>query len=203
FLYRVLSQFLEKTRFPLAQMTKQEVIASAKNHKLLSADRTESQDFIPNEYFDILFADKPSVTGDVLEFGTGKKIGKHRGIEHYTVGQRKGLGIAMNRPVYVQSIDAKKNIVVLGTNDDLLQKSILIKDCVWAGNYAPSIPFKAFVKIRFASKPTFALISPLYDKTGFPYSYKIDFDENVRAVAPGQSAVVYCDGLLLGGGIIQ
>jgi tRNA-specific 2-thiouridylase len=210
FLYRVPSTVLEKVRFPLSEMTKTEVVAIAKAHNLISADRTESQDFIPAEYLDVLFSDKPSLPGDIVEFGTGKKLGEHRGIEHYTIGQRKGLGIAMNHAVYVQALDAKKNLVVLGENDDLLQDSITIENCVWAGNYAPQKPFTAFVKIRFASNPTQALITPVFadsdsskDKTRSSTVYSIQFSNAVRAVAPGQSAVIYLDSLILGGGIIQ
>ncbi|OJF76532.1 MAG: tRNA 2-thiouridine(34) synthase MnmA [Treponema sp. CETP13] len=201
FLYRVPSKIFEKVRFPLSAMKKTEVVAMAKAHNLVSADRTESQDFIPSEYLDVLFSDKPSVPGDIVEFGTGKKLGEHRGIEHYTIGQRKGLGIAMNHPVYVQALDAEKNQVVLGENDDLLQDSITIADCVWAGNYVPQKPFKAYVKIRFASKPAMAVITPIC--LGEDASYTIQFEKPVRAVAPGQSAVIYMDSMILGGGIIQ
>jgi len=212
FLYRVPSSVLEKVRFPLSAMKKTEVIANARAHNLISADRTESQDFIPDEYLDVLFSDKPSVPGDIVEFGTGKKLGEHRGIEHYTIGQRKGLGVAMNHPVYVQALDAKKNQVVLAEAKDLLQNSIKIGDCVWAGNYAPQKPFTAFVKIRYASKFAEAVITPVLNKndsintntdSALSSLYSIQFTNPVSAVAPGQSAVIYLDSMIIGGGIIQ
>ena len=118
FLYRLPSETLEKVRFPLAVMKKSEVFELAHKAGLEAANREESQDFIGEEYFDILFADKPSVPGDIIDLD-GHVLGKHRGIEHYTVGQRRGLGVAVNYPVYVHSIDAKNNVVVLAPNEAL------------------------------------------------------------------------------------
>ena len=106
FVYRVPSSVLEKVRFPLALMKKSEVFELAKKAGLAAAERAESQDFISAEYFDLLFADKPSVPGDIIDLD-GHVLGRHKGIEHYTIGQRRGLGVAVSYPVYVHSIDAK------------------------------------------------------------------------------------------------
>lgn len=196
FLYRIPSSTLQKVRFPLATIKKAEVKQLAQQAGLEAAKREESQDFIGEEYFDILFADKPSIPGDIIDLD-GHVIGKHRGIEHYTVGQRRGLGVALSYPVYVHSIDAKNNVVVLAPNEALNSSSLIADDFVWAGGVQPDKAFDAMVKIRLASKPAAAHVEPLTSS-----SCKITFAEPQRAVAPGQSAVVYKDGVILGGGVI-
>ena len=206
FLYRVSSETLEKVRFPLAAMKKAEVIALAKEAGLEAANREESQDFVGEEYFDILFADKPSVPGDIIDLD-GHVLGQHRGIEHYTVGQRRGLGVAVNYPVYVHSIDAKNNVVVLAPNEALNSNALIADDFVWPGNLEPTEAFDAMVKIRLASKPAAARIERYIpseaDKTEYRgQPWKITFAEPQRAVAPGQSAVLYIDGVIAGGGVI-
>ena len=206
FLYRVPSETLEKVRFPLATMKKADVIKLAQEAGLDAANREESQDFIGEEYFDLIFADKPSVPGDIIDLD-GHVIGRHRGIEHYTVGQRRGLGVALSYPVYVHSIDAKNNLVVLAPNEALNSKSLIADDFAWAGGAEPDEAFEAMVKIRLASKPAPAKIekyvqdkSDVNEYKGQPW--KITFVEPQRAVAPGQSAVLYKDGVILGGGVI-
>lgn len=228
FLYRLSSETLERVRFPLANLTKAEVFELAKKANLASAARKESQDFIGQEYFDLLFSDKKSIEGDIIDLD-GHVLGRHRGIEHYTIGQRRGLGVAVNYPVYVQAIDAKKNLVVLAPNDALNSDGLIADDFVWPAGIAPTEPFEALVKIRLASRPVLAKIEP-YDLNGISKSeiasdnnvsqknditsettadsyigvpYKITFDSPQRAVAPGQSVVIYKDGVILGGGIIK
>lgn len=206
FLYRVSSETLEKVRFPLAAMKKADVIALAKEAGLEAANREESQDFVGEEYFDVLFADKPSVPGDIIDLD-GHVLGQHRGIEHYTVGQRRGLGVAVNYPVYVHSIDAKNNVVVLAPNEALNSNALIADDFVWPGNIEPKEAFDAMVKIRLASKPAAARIEKYIpeenDKTEYRgQPWKITFVQPQRAVAPGQSAVLYIDGVIAGGGVI-
>lgn len=197
FLNRLSSQVLEKVRFPLSGYTKKEVFQMASERTLAAATRSESQDFIPETYFDVIFSDKESVPGDIVDL-SGKKLGVHRGIEHYTIGQRRGLGVSSNKPLYVHSIDAEKNQVVLSDNDALLCAGLFAEDWVWAGNYCPEKSFEGRVKIRLASPATEAEISPQGDGC-----YKIMFKYPQRAVAPGQSAVVYLDGVIVGGGVIS
>lgn len=206
FLYRIPSTVLEKVRFPLATMKKQEVFELAKRAKLEAANREESQDFIGEEYFDLLFSDKPSVPGDIIDLD-GHVLGRHKGIEHYTIGQRRGLGVAVSYPVYVQSIDAKNNVVVLAPNDALNSSALVADDFVWPGEVEPDGEFEADVKIRLASRPVKAKIRRYEPSEGDSFSYKgqpwlVTFDEDQRAVAPGQSAVFYKDGVIVGGGII-
>ena len=206
FLYRVSSETLEKVRFPLAAMKKADVIALAKEAKLEAANREESQDFVGEEYFDVLFSDKPSVPGDIIDLD-GHVLGQHRGIEHYTVGQRRGLGVAVNYPVYVHSIDAKNNVVVLAPNEALNSNALIADDFVWPAGVEPKEAFDAMVKIRLASKPAAARVERYIpaedDKTEYRgQPWKITFVEPQRAVAPGQSAVLYIDGVIAGGGVI-
>ena len=206
FLYRIPSEVLEKVRFPLATMKKSEVFERAHRAGLEAANREESQDFIGEEYFDMLFSDKPSVPGDIIDLD-GHVLGRHRGIEHYTVGQRRGLGVAVNYPVYVQSIDAKNNVVVLAPNDALNSSALIADDFVWPGDIAPESEFEANVKIRLASKPVKAKIKRYEVEVGDDFAYKgqpylVTFDEPQRAVAPGQSAVFYKDDVIIGGGVI-
>ena len=202
FVYRVPSSVLEKVRFPLALMKKSEVFELAKKAGLAAAERAESQDFISAEYFDLLFADKPSVPGDIIDLD-GHVLGRHRGIEHYTIGQRRGLGVAVSYPVYVHSIDAKNNVVVLAPSAALDSAGLIADDFVWAGDVVPPPecePIEAMVKIRLASRPVKAKI-----RRNNPEGteWEVMFETPQHAVAPGQSVVLYQDGVIIGGGIIS
>ena len=206
FLNRIPSRVLEKVRFPLASMKKAEVFELARKAKLEAANREESQDFIGEEYFDMLFSDKPSVPGDIIDLD-GHVLGKHKGIEHYTIGQRRGLGVAVSYPVYVQAIDAKNNLVVLAPNDALNSSALIADDFVWPADVVPAGESEAEVKIRLASRPVKAKISRYVPDESDSFNYKgqpylVTFAEPQRAVAPGQSAVFYKDNVILGGGII-
>ena len=198
FLYRVPSSFLERVRFPLGTVPKQKVFEIARSMGLAAAEKAESQDFVPPEFFNVIFSDKPPIPGDIVSLD-GKLLGKHKGIEYYTIGQRRGLGVSSSQPLYVHSIDAVNNRVVLSDNDSLLEKGLVMSDCVWPGDKAPDYEFRANVKIRLASKPVSALVRPL----GKGSEFEIIFDLPQRAVAPGQSAVLYLDSIILGGGIIS
>ena len=201
FLNRIKSEVLEKVRFPLSKMTKKEVYEEARKRNLQAAEKSESQDFVPPEIFEKIFADVKSIPGNIID-ENGKVLGKHRGIEFYTIGQRRGLGVSAKNPLYVKEINKTDNTVVLSENDGLLAQGLIATNWVWAGNFAPEKPFYALVKIRLASKPVEALI----EKAKEDYlegSYKITFTEKQRAIAPGQSAVVYINGITIGGGIIE
>ena len=206
FLYRIPSSFLENVRFPLGNITKKEVFEIARSMGLAAAEKAESQDFVPPEFLDVLFSDKPPVPGDITDLN-GNVLGRHRGIEYYTIGQRRGLGVSSSKPLYVHSIDAARNRVILSDNDSLLERGLVMKDCVWPGNMAPTEEFHGNVKIRLASKPVPSVIRPLKSSSGQGDAesdeYEIIFDTPQRAVAPGQSAVIYMDNIILGGGIIS
>ena len=207
FLYRLSSETLSKIRFPLASLTKAEVFELSKKSNLAAAARKESQDFIAEEYFDMLFSDKKSIPGDIIDLD-GNILGRHRGIEHYTIGQRRGLGVAVNYPVYVKSIDAEKNIIVLAPNDALNSQALIADDFVWPADIPPDRPVNAMVKIRLASRPSPALIeryeAPESEQETYKSQpYKITFEMPQRAATPGQSVVLYKDNVIIGGGIIR
>ncbi|MGI5107335.1 tRNA 2-thiouridine(34) synthase MnmA [Treponema socranskii] len=205
FLYRIPSATLDRVRFPLAEIEKKDVFRIAKENRLAASEKDESQDFISPEYFDALFSDKESLPGDIIDLD-GRVLGRHRGIEHYTIGQRRGLGVSSGKPLYVHSIDAKNNLVILSRSEDLDARSLIADDFVWPGDVVPDVPFDAFVKIRFASRPIRARVAPYAAQTGESFSgkpYRISFAENAHAAAPGQSAVLYIDGVIAGGGIIR
>lgn len=207
FLYRLSSETLSKIRFPLASLTKAEVFELAKKSNLAAAARKESQDFIAEEYFDMLFSDKKSIPGDIIDLD-GNILGRHRGIEHYTIGQRRGLGVAVNYPVYVKSIDAEKNIIVLAPNNALNSQALIADDFVWPADIPPDRPVNAMVKIRLASRPSPALIeryeAPESEQETYKSQpYKITFEMPQRAATPGQSVVLYKDNVIIGGGIIR
>ncbi|MCH5291269.1 MAG: tRNA 2-thiouridine(34) synthase MnmA [Treponema sp.] len=204
FLYRIPSDVLERVRFPLSAFSKQEVFAMARARGLSAAEREESQDFVPPEYRDALFGDSPSVPGDIIDLD-GHVLGRHRGIEHYTIGQRRGLGVSAKEPLYVAAIDSARNLVVLGTDKDLLCDGLVADDLVWPAGYDPECSFEAMVKIRLAARPVPALVepySPVHGERLDGPAYRVTFKEQQRAVAPGQSVVFYKDGVTLGGGII-
>lgn len=202
FLYRIPSTTLEKVRFPLASFKKQDVFKMAKERSLAAAEKEESQDFIPSEYFEILFKDKPSVPGDIIDLD-GHVLGHHRGIEHYTVGQRRGLGVSSSRPLYVHSIDSEKNLVVLAPDNDLFSASLIADDWAWPAGYEPQTAFSAMAKIRLASRPVPVTVEPYCGEGDFKgKAYRVVFETPQRAVAPGQSVVIYRDGVISGGGVI-
>jgi tRNA-specific 2-thiouridylase len=204
FLYRVSPSVLglEKIRFPLSGMTKREVRALALERGLEAAARRESQDFAPPEYLAALFANEESREGDFVDLD-GRVLGHHRGIEQYTVGQRRGLAVSSGAPLYVHSIDPAQNQVVLASDRDLFCSGLIADDWVWAGGVPPQAAFRGQVKIRAGSSPAEAVVAPAEDAgTVNGQKWRISFAEPQRAVAPGQSAVVYIEGIVAGGGVI-
>ncbi len=206
FLCRVPSDILEKVRFPLANVKKSEVFELAAKANLTAANRKESQDFIDIKYIDALFGDKESVPGNFVDT-KGKVLGQHKGIEHYTIGQRRGLGVAGPVPYYVKKIDAKTNEIVLAEKSELNSISLIADDFVWPAGVEPNEAFEASVKIRLRSKTAIGKVERYIpaedDKTEYKgQPWKISFDVEQYAVTPGQSAVLYKDNVIIGNGII-
>lgn len=193
---------LELTEFPLADLTKPQVREIAKSVGLPSAGKSESQDicFLPDgDYQDYILkrypkADKP---GDFVD-ADGNVLGRHKGIIYYTIGQRKGLGLALGYPAYVTKLDIEKNQVVMGRLDDLFSEGMMVSGVNWMAIAGISEPIRAAVKTRYTKSETDATIYPISDT-----NVRVVFDEPVRAVTPGQSAAFYRDGVLLGGGVID
>jgi len=190
FLWQLTEEQLSRVVFPLGDMTKLQVRAYLKEKGYATlAEGGESQDicFIKDDYRAFLqLAKRP---GDYVD-ANGKIVGKHDGYTNYTIGQRKGLGIALGTPAFVTKIDAEKNIVTLGTHDELYTHEVQLRDVTFRGN--PDEPVMA--QIRYRSQPQEATIN-------FQHS-TIYFTDPVWAVTPGQSCVFYQGNRLVGGGII-
>jgi len=203
-LYNLTQEDLSHTLFPLANLTKSEVREIAKDIGLSVAEKGDSQEicFVTDgNYADFLERERQNEIpkeGNFLDT-KGNVLGKHKGITHYTVGQRKGLGLALGYPAYVKEIRADRNEVIVGSIEEIFDKTIICEKI----NFMGISPLKeneainAKVKIRYHHAGENAKIECFGDKL------KITFENRVKAAAPGQSAVFYNDdGLVLGGGII-
>lgn len=199
FLCGLNQHILSHVIFPIADLSKPEIRQLASDNNIPVAEKKDSQEvcFIPdNDYISFIEREfKPKATpGDFLS-SSGEKLGTHSGIYKYTIGQRKGLG-AFGKPMYVLSIDAKNNAVIIGDNNELFKEEIYIKDINFLSGKAPNNEFQCEVKIRCAARPAKATLT-LSGNTG-----KILFQEPQRAAAPGQTAAIYIDDILIGGGTI-
>lgn len=193
--------------FPMADITKDRVRQIAGEHGLITQHKKDSQEicFIPdNDYVARLRQWRPDIgaKGKVVDTD-GRLLGEHDGIHRFTIGQRRGLGIALGKPAYVVRIDPETNTVTLGSKEDLLSRSLLAADINWLID-PPTAPFAARVKIRYNHRGAPATVRPDPDR---PDRARIDFDPPVSAVTPGQAAVIYLtsapDAIVAGGGWIQ
>ena len=191
-LYRLSQEQLAHTFFPLGEHTKDEVRAFARAHGLGMADKPDSQDFYSGDRNELLgVADRE---GEVVDLA-GRVLGRHRGYWHYTIGQRKGLGIAAPEPLYVVRVDACRNRVVLGGKDALCVRSFRVDEMNWMAQAETDAPLACRVKIRSTGAPR----GPVTFQNGVCTA-----PEGLAGVAPGQSAVFYgADGEILCGGVIQ
>ena len=198
-LYQIRKEMLPRLIFPLGELEKPEVYQIARENDLPSASARESQDacFIPGRYTDFIAeytgSAKGNEPGEIVDT-TGKVIGSHRGYMHYTVGQRQGLGLG-NGPWYVIRTDSAANRVVVGRDNELGNSHFSIRECNWFFNEIPE-SFEGEVKIRYNSTAVPCRVVP-----GRDGSAAVELSRP-EAVTPGQSAVVYRDDLVLGGGIV-
>jgi tRNA-specific 2-thiouridylase len=195
FLYRLSQPQLATALFPLGDLLKTRVRAIAREERLPVHDRKESQDFYAGDLADILGRDDRE--GDIID-RDGRVVGRHRGVRHYTIGQRKGLGIAFPVPLYVVGIDASANRLVVGPESETFRSSAIVRDAVWGPFDSLAAPAEVRVKVRSGGRPVPATISPLADGR-----VRVDFAEPVASVAPGQSAVFYDGETIAGGGVIE
>jgi len=202
FLYNLTQHQLAHTLMPLGEYTKDEVRRLAAELGLRVADKPESQEicFVPdNNYRNFLRsrvgknAFKP---GPFLNL-SGQEVGRHQGIPFYTIGQRRGMGLAMSERVYVVDIDPARNAVVIGPKEALDRTTLVADDLNFIAIQNLSGPQEVQAKIRYNSPPSTATISPLPDGR-----VKVDFAAPQRAIAPGQAVVFYRDEYILGGGTI-
>jgi tRNA-specific 2-thiouridylase len=203
-LWGLTQEVLSKTVFPLGDLTKEEVREIAKEVNLVVADKEESQDicFVSDKEGTQGFLGKylQAKEGYIIENKTRNVLGIHQGTHNYTIGQRKGLGIAHSEPLYVTSLDVENNIVYVGTKDELEGCELIAKDVNWI---VPDVQTRLIAsvraKVRYNAKTSLAKVEILEDD-----KVKIIFDEPVVAITPGQACVFYDenDQLLLGGGWI-
>jgi tRNA-specific 2-thiouridylase len=206
FLFGLTQEQLSRTLFPLGGFTKPEVRELARGFGLALANKADSQEicFIPGgnykRFIDAYLEEQgealPETSGELVSAG-GKTIGKHEGIHNFTVGQRKGLGLASPSPLYVISIDPDRNRVTVGAEPELMRTSLRARKLNWISIPSLTSEVRAQVKIRHRHEPASATLRPTDSD-----EIVVDFDEPVRAVTPGQAAVFYQGDEVLGGGWI-
>ncbi len=204
-LYKLSQEQLARTLMPLGAYSKADVRRIAEEEGLPVAAKPDSQEicFVPDgDYADFIAArtDRPLPSEGNFVDETGRVLGKHKGIIHYTVGQRKGLGIAMGYPVFVKKIDTVKNEVVLGSDESLYSDTVICRDINWLGieDLAEGSRMACRAKVRYRHEAEAAQLERISAD-----EVKLVFEHPVRAAAPGQSSVFYdADGCVIGGGII-
>ena len=200
-LYNLTQDQLSKTLMPVGEYTKDQIRAMADEIGLLVAHKPDSQDicFVSDgDYASYIEENSDAkITPGNFVLSDGTVVGKHKGIIHYTVGQRKGLGIAFGEPRYVIRLDVPKNQVVLGTLDELMTKEVLFDDINYMSVSDINEPVKVTGKVRYSAKDVPCTLYPAKDGV-----MKAVFEEPVRAATPGQAAVFYKDGCIVCGGSI-
>ena len=192
---------LAKTLFPIGNLTKNQTRAIALEKDLINASKPDSQDicFVPDgDYAGFIerYTQKTFPKGNFID-KDGNILGEHNGIIRYTIGQRKGLGIALGVPAYVVSKNAAENTVTLGSNDDLFTNTVYGKEVNWVSIVCPKEPLKVKARVRYNQKEQPATLYPLENNC-----VKLIFDNPQRAVTSGQAVVFYDGDILLGGGTI-
>jgi tRNA-specific 2-thiouridylase len=190
---------LDFVRFPLGDLTKDEVRAHAKRLGLPNAEKPESQEicFVPDgDYAGFVAARATSEPGEIVDEG-GRVVGQHDGVHRFTIGQRRGLRVAAGEPRYVVSVDALTRRVTIGPAESLDRRAIAVEDVSWNGD-APSEPVRARVQIRYRHEARDAWLRPVAAAR-----VEVEFDVPERAPAPGQAAVFYDGDAVLGGGFIS
>ena len=207
FLFGLTQEQLARTEFPLGELTKHEVREIARRLAVPVAEKPESQEicFVPSgnyvrfieSYLQEQGSALPDDSGEIVST-SGEVLGRHSGLRHYTVGQRKGLGITLGRPMYVVELDRAKNRLVVGEDADLRATTCEVRDVNWIPFESPAAPVEAQVRIRNRHEPADAQIEAI-DKT----TARVTFGEPQRAITPGQAAVFYSAEKVLGGGWIR
>ena len=200
-LYCLTQQQLERTSFPLGELSKDEVRRIAEDKKFINAAKGESQDicFVPDgDYGSFIeeYTGKTYPGGDIIDM-EGKIIGRHKGLIRYTIGQRRGLGVAANTPVYVAAKSTAANTVTLGPDSALFKKSLNAKDINLIACEDIKKPMRVMVKTRYLQKAQSATAEQTSDN-----NLLIEFDLPQRAITPGQAMVMYDGDIVVGGGTI-
>jgi tRNA-specific 2-thiouridylase len=207
FLWELTQSQLSRAMFPLGDISKPEARDAARRHGLAVAEKKESQEicFVPDgDYAGFIdrYLESEGETnrlpgaGEIVDT-TGRVIGQHSGIQRYTIGQRRGIGIADERPLYVISLDVEKNQVVVGADQALLKSEFVAAGVNWVAFDNPVEPVRAEVRVRYRHTAAPATITPLENNRA-----RVVFDEPQRAITPGQATVFYSGDEVLGGGWI-
>lgn len=204
FLWMLTQAELAKTLFPLGGYTKPEVRELARSFGVHAAEKKESQEicFVPHDDYCAYLTDaipgleKRVARGEIVD-QSGTVIGHHRGYPFYTIGQRRGLGVATGEPVYVTKIDAEHNRIQVGSKADLECRSLVATAVNWSGIDAPNAPFETEARIRYRDRQSACTVEPLEDNRA-----RVSFCEPKQGVACGQAVVFYDGDEVLGGGII-
>jgi tRNA-specific 2-thiouridylase len=201
-LYMMTQEHLSRAIFPLGGLNKSAVREIAKEYNLVTAEKSESQDicFVPDgDYASFIerYLGVKSSDGDFVD-KNGKKLGRHRGIIRYTIGQRKGLGIARTTPYYVCSKDVETNTVVLGDEDDLYSEYAEATDINLISCEKIEKPFRASAKVRYRQSESIGVVEQISDN-----ALRFRFDKKQKAIAIGQALVIYDGETVIGGGTIS
>ena len=201
FLWQLTEDVLSQVIFPLGDMTKPEIRELGASLHLTTAHKSDSQDicFVPDgKYADFIqaYTGKTPVGGHFID-EDGHVLGEHKGIIHYTIGQRKGLGIALGTPMFVVSKDAKHRTVTLSSNDKLMTRHVHLSGINLIATDQLTQPLRVSVKLRSTHKGAWAMLEATGEDTA-----RLTFDEAQRGAAPGQSAVFYDGDVVVGGGVI-
>ena len=209
FLFGLSQEQLRRLIFPLGSRTKREVTQCALDRKLASRKSRESQElcFISDDDHGSwiearakmkgLWRNMEEVVGDIVDM-EGKKLGEHRGTYHYTIGQRRGLGVAVGQPAYVVKLDPARKVVMVGDRADASGKRMTVAGINWVVGESPPESFGCLTQIRHNHAGASGWVN-LVDKD----SVRVEFDEPQFAITPGQIAVFYCGEEMIGGGFIQ
>jgi len=192
---------LSKAIFPLGDYSKSEVRQLARELDLPVADRPESQDLCflgDGDYREFLGRNsKQNQPGGLILNSQGEFLGNHDGLARYTIGQRRGLGLSSPIPLYVLEKDQSRDVLIVGSKDDLDREKLFANGVNWVSIEPPTNPIQSKVKIRYKSNDESATIYPTQSE-----SVEVKFDQKVKGITPGQAAVFYQDDICLGGGII-
>ena len=211
FLYDLPQEVLGRLVFPLGELTKADTRLEAARHGLRTAEKPESQDLCLADHHGsmkaFLDAYLPPRQGEIV-LGDGTVVGQHDGIEHFTIGQRKGLGVAWSEPLHVVRLDAAINRVVVAPRSEAARLECCVGAVNWVSMPPPDRPLEVAVQVRYRSAPEPALLTPLPATAvdaagGRPHRCQVVFADEQFSITPGQAAVFYDGEVLLGGGLIQ
>ncbi|MCP9846208.1 tRNA 2-thiouridine(34) synthase MnmA [Synechococcus sp. Lug-A] len=210
FLYDLPQQVLSRLVFPLGELTKADTRLEAERYGLRTARKPESQDLCLADHHGsmkaFLDAYLPPRQGEIV-LSDGRVLGQHEGIEHFTIGQRKGLGVAWSEPLHVVRLDAAMNRVVVAPRAEAGRGGCVVGAINWVSIDPPQAPLDLEVQVRYRSAPVAARLTPLAataadTAAGRPSRARLEFAEEQFSITPGQAAVFYAGEVLLGGGLI-